>query len=48
LNKQELTAMQLSKCKVVLKCEMKNYQVEIAGITVTYLIGEGKIPNRDI
>jgi len=40
LEKDEMTAIQLSKRKGVLQCRYLNDRVEIGGKAITYLIGE--------
>jgi PhzF family phenazine biosynthesis protein len=46
LKKQELIALQLSKRKGILKCEIDNNRVKIAGKAKTYFIGEILLPEN--
>jgi PhzF family phenazine biosynthesis protein len=46
LKKQELIALQLSKRKGILKCEIDNNRVKIAGRAKTYFIGEILLPEN--
>jgi PhzF family phenazine biosynthesis protein len=46
LKKQVLIALQLSKRKGILKCEMDNKRVKIAGKVKTYFIGEIILPEN--
>jgi PhzF family phenazine biosynthesis protein len=45
LNKQELIAIQLSKRRGFLKCQIENDRVKISGKVATYLVGKIEIPN---